>query len=301
MEKKKYIVFHIDGGMGKGILATAVVEAVKKKYPDYHIIVVTAWDAPWFHNPHIHRVVAFNEIQWFYKRYISPDTIVMRFDPYHSEDYIMQRKHLIKTWCDIYDIPYNGEKPKIYLTPREMELVTDKLNQKNDNVRNFGKPLMVIQSHGGAGNQESNKSWARDLPMKTAQNVVNAFANDYRILHIRREDQPQLDNTEWVSLPHRELYAIIQLSQKRLFIDSFCQHAASALQLPSTVCWVVNRPQIFGYKLHNNILPVAEVYSEFNKFSYLEKYDITGKVVEYPYKTLDIFDDNQIIESIKKQ
>ena len=31
---KKYIVFHIEGGIGKNIMATAVVKAIKKQHPD---------------------------------------------------------------------------------------------------------------------------------------------------------------------------------------------------------------------------------------------------------------------------
>jgi len=41
LNAKKYLVFHIEGGIGKNIMATAVVKAVKKQHPDREIIVVS--------------------------------------------------------------------------------------------------------------------------------------------------------------------------------------------------------------------------------------------------------------------
>ena len=49
----KFIIFHTEGGHGKQVMATAVVRAIKKQYPDYKIVVVTAWDGPFFNNPDV--------------------------------------------------------------------------------------------------------------------------------------------------------------------------------------------------------------------------------------------------------
>lgn len=291
-EEKKYIIFEIQGGMGKNIMATAVVDALKKQYPDWKIVIVTAWEAPWWHNPNIYRVYTFGYLQYFYDEFVFDNTKIMRIDPYATEDHIQQRKHLVKTWCDLYDIPYNGEKPKLYLNPRELEITRDKL--KPD-----GRPIMLLQTHGGAQGQYSKKSWARDMPTNVIEKLVNYFSKSYRILHIRREDQLAINGVEPLVLPHRELYAAFTLSQKRVFIDSFSQHAAMALGLKSNVFWIANKPEVFGYEENNNIVPKAEVSSEFNKFSYMDKYDITGNIHQYPFDTMDIFDVNEAIQSIR--
>ncbi len=293
-DKGPFAVFHIEGGMGKNIMATAVIRAFKKANPEYKIIVATAWDAPFFYNPDVFRVYNFGQMPYFYDEFMFDDTKVFRIDPYHSEDHIQQRKHLTKTWCDLYDIPYDGEEPKMYLNPREIEIAKDK-------VKPDGRKIMLLQTHGGAGQQYSKKSWARDMPIEIAQGVANFFSKSYRVLHIRREDQPVLQNVEPLILPHRELYAVFPLSEKRLFIDSFAQHAAVSLDLKSTVCWIVNKPSVFGYEKHDNILPNAEVINEFNKYSYVEQYDISGQIQQFPYNTVNLFDINQIINSVKQQ
>jgi hypothetical protein len=294
-KKGKYVVFEISGGHGKNIMATSVIRAMKKQYPDHKIVVVCAWDGPFFYNPDVYRFYNFNQMSYFFDDYINSDTKVFRIDPYHTEDHIMQRKHLTKTWCDLFDITYDGATPKLYLNPREEEIARDKIKPES------GKPIMLLQTHGGAQGQYSKKSWARDMPIEIAQKLVNYYSKNYRILHLRREDQPALQGTEMVNLPHRELYAVFPMSKKRIFIDSFGQHVAAALGLQSTVVWIANKPEVFGYEENFNILPNANVVREFNKFSYMDQFDISGQVQQFPYDTVNLFDINQIIDSVNKQ
>jgi ADP-heptose:LPS heptosyltransferase len=294
-DNDKYIIYHVEGGHGKCVLSTAVIRAMKKAYPDYKIIVVCAWDGPYFYNPDVFRFYTFNQMQYFFDDYIKPDTKIFRQEVYFTEDHILQRKHLTQSWCDMCNIPYDGYKPKIYLNPRELEIARDK-------IKPDGRPIMLIQSNGGSPQgQYSKKSWYRDMPIEIAQKLVNYFAKSYRILHIKTPEQPILQGVEPLTLPFRELYAVFPLSTKRLFIDSFAQHVAAALDLPSTVVWIGNKPEVFGYPENINVLPNAKYINELNKFSYLEQFSIDGQIQQFPYDTVNLFDINKIIEAVNKQ
>lgn len=291
----KFVILHSEGGHGKQVMATAVCRAIKKKYPDRKLIVVTAWDGPFFYNPDVWRFYTFGQMQYFFDDFINDDTIILRHEVYHSEDHILQRKHLVDSWCNIYGIESDGHKPKIYLNPREIEIAKDK-------IKPDGRPIMLLQTHGGSPQgQYSKKSWFRDIPIEIAQKLVNYFAKSYRILHLRTPDQPALQGAEFVNLPFRELYAIFPLSQKRLFIDSFAHHVAAALDLQSTVVWIGNKPEVFGYPDDINIVPNVEHVRELNKFSYLDQFDISGQIQQFPYDTINMLDINKIIEAVNKQ
>ena len=293
-EGDKYVILHSEGGHGKQIQATAVCRAIKKQYPDRKLIVVTAWDGPFFYNPDVWRFYTFGQMQYFFTDFIKEDTIILRQEVYHTEDHILQRKHLTKSWCDMYGIKYDGYKPKIYLNPRELEIARDKIKPDN-------RPIMLLQTHGGSPTgQYSKKSWYRDMPIEIAQKLVNYFSKSYRILHLRAPEQPALQGVEMVNLPLRELYAVFPLSTKRLFIDSFAQHTAAALGLQSTVCWIGNTDKVFGYPEHINVYPNANIINNFDKFSYLQD-DISGFVQAFPYDTVNLFDINKIIEAVNKQ
>ena len=291
----KFVILHSEGGHGKQVAATAVCRAIKKKYPDRKLIVVTAWDGPFFYNPDVWRFYTFGQMQYFFDDYIKEDTIILRQEVYHSEDHILQRKHLVESWLGMYGIKPDGVKPKIILNPRELEIARDKIKPDN-------RPIMLLQTHGGnAGAQYSKKSWFRDMPIEIAQKLVNYFSKSYRILHLRTPDQPALAGTELLNLPFRELYAVFPLSQKRLFIDSFAQHVATALDLQSTVVWIGNKPEVFGYEENINIMPNTEQVRELNKFSYLDQFDISGQIQQFPYDTVNMLDINKIIEGVNKQ
>lgn len=276
-KRDKYLIFHSENGLGKQIMATAVVSGLKKKHPDYKIIVVTPWDAPFYNHPDVWRVYTIGALQYFYENYIFDDTLIYRHNPYHTADYVRHRKHLIEIWFDLYGIPHEGEKPFIKPNPQEIEIVRQRLGN------NDKRPIFLLQTNGGAEGQNQPTSWVRDMPLNIAQQVIQFYQQNYRVLHIRREDQPALPNIEHVNLPHRELFALFALSSKRLFIDSFAQHAAAAMNLKSTVYWIGNHPKTLGYKLHDNLLPEVEPVRQFNKFKYTDDYDITGNPSEYPY------------------
>ena len=291
----KFVILHSEGGHGKQVMATAVCRAIKKKYPDRKLIVTTAWDGPFFYNPDVWRFYSFGQMQYFFDDFINDDTIILRHEVYHSEDHILQRKHLIESWCGIYGIKPDGVKPKIYLNPREVEIARDKIKPDQ-------RPIMLLQTHGGSPNaQYSKKSWFRDMPMEIAQKLVNYFSKSYRILHIRTPEQPALQGTELLNLPFRELYAVFPLSTKRLFIDSFAQHVATALDLQSTVVWIGNKPEVFGYEENINITPHVDKVRELNKFSYIDQFDISGQIQQFPFDTINMLDINKIIEAVNKQ
>ena len=92
------------------------------------------------------------------------------------------------------------------------------------------------------------------------------------------------------------------MSEKRLLIDSFSQHAAAAMGKPSTVCWIVNKPNVFGYNMHHNIISNDFTKKPELRNAYLNKFNISGDLVEFPYNSeMEIFNVDDIISSIKKQ
>lgn len=293
-DNDSYVIFHVEGGHGKNLEATAVIRAIKKKYVDRKLIIVGSWDAPYFYNPNIFRFYVHGQMQYFKDDYIKDDTIILKHDPYNETNHILRKEHLTETWCKMFDIPYDGYKPELYLNPRELEIAKDKIKPDN-------RPIMLLQTHGGSPqSQYSKKSWYRDMPIEIAQKLANYFSKSYRILHIKTPEQPVLQNVEPLTLPLRELYAVFPLSTKRLFIDSFAQHAAAALGLQSTVVWIGNKPEVFGYPEHINILPDVNIVNNFNKFTYLQD-DISGMIQQFPYDTVNVFDINKIIEAVNKQ
>jgi len=289
------IILQINGGIGKCIMATTLCRQIKKQYPEAQLIVLSGYPEVFLDNPHVDRAFAFGQAQYFYQDYIeNKDFKFFGHDPYLEAGHLLQTEHLIHTWCKMFglDVP-ESTTPELFLTDRERTFFGNKFVSD--------KPIFLLQTNGGAQNQELKYSWARDIPAIVVTRIIEEFKNDYNIIHIRREDQPSYEGTFPVSDSFRGLAVLINLSEKRLFMDSFGHHAAAAMNKPSTVCWVVNTPVVFGHDIHDNILPNPFTKKPELRNSFLQKFDISGNLLEFPYNSEEeIFDVNKIIESLKK-
>ncbi|MBS1586693.1 MAG: hypothetical protein JSS82_14250 [Bacteroidetes bacterium] len=289
------IIFQIDGGIGKSVAATAVCKAIKKQYPNDRLIVVTGYPEVFLCNPHVDKALNFNNLNYFYSDYIEGQKVkMMVHNPYLETNFIMEQGHLIKVWCEMFGIQYDGEMPELFINNREQQFFGKNFSSN--------KPILVVQTNGGGAGQPNKYSWTRDLPINTAQTVVNAFVSQYNVVHIRREDQLALQNTTPVQMEFRALAVLIQMSAKRLFIDSFAQHAAAALGMPSVVCWVGNKPSQFGYDMHTNIIAHEPTLKPELRHSVYSRYNISGTPTEFPYNNEgEIFSAEEIIAALRDE
>lgn len=288
-----YIIFQIDGGIGKSVMATAVLKAMRKKHTKDYIIVVTAYPDVFINNPHVNKVLNFSQLNGIYSNYImGKDCKVFMTDPYTSSDFITEKQHVIKTWCDLYDIPYNGENPEIFISQSEKDYFQQ--------FYRLDKPIMVIQPHGGAQNQPLKYSWTRDIPQPIMEEVIEYFKDDYVILHVKREDQIIYPNTLQALDSFRSIAILLTMSSKRLLIDSSMMHVAAAFNLPSTICWVGTNPEVFGYSLHNNIVANEPTKPINLEHSFYTKHLLFEDISSIPYHNLkEVFNTQKIIESLK--
>lgn len=296
MLKEKYTIFTIQGGAGKNVLATAVIKALKKSEPDRKIIILTAYKDVWLYNPNVYRIYTFGNTPNFYKDYIESgnDIKIHNLEPYASSNYILSKKHLIEIWCDLCNIEYDDELPELFFNQRELEYAVRKYELNKG-------PILLIQSNGGAP-QEMKYSWMRDMPFKTATELVNHYSKSHRVIHIRREDQIQFPNIESFNGNLRELMILIKYSNNRVFIDSFCQHVAAALNLKSTVLWIRNKPEMLGYNIHDNIVTSVGDELDIPSDDPFNKYNILGDIYQCPFKEgTELFDTEDIINSINNQ
>ena len=238
-----------------------------------------------------------DEMFKIYKDYIDQkDSMIFKHEPYFTTEHVHKKLPLIENWCKLFGLKYNGEQPEIVFNKREL--------QRYRQIWKAEKPIFVIQSNGGMLSSESGLPyrWTRDIPFNIVQNIVERYKEQYTIYQVTRIGSPVVPGVIPVSheMSSMEFLSILLNSEKRLLIDSSLQHAAAALDLPSTVLWAGTSPKVFGYSIHDNI--VAEM-PEDQKLpdSYLFDYDFEGQVHEYPYTEDFIFDIDTIVKSLTRQ
>lgn len=291
--EKKYSIFHIEGGLGKHIAATAVANCIKNNHPDRELIIVCAYPEIFLNLNFVDRVYRIGMSPYFYQDFIDgKDSLIFKHEPYFTTNHIRKQKNLIENWCEIFNLNYNNEKPTLLFNLRQKQIGFNKW--KRD------KPILVIHTNGGPLQQQPYPySWTRDMPYDVAQNLVDALSTQYHIIQICRDTKNALKGVEVIneSMSNMELMSLLLFSEKRILIDSCLQHAAAALDLPSTVLWIATNPEVFGYDLHDNIKAVIPNIVKLPD-SYLFDYNFNGLSHECPLMDTDILDINEILNSV---
>lgn len=291
----KYCIFHVEGGLGKNVAATAIVSLIKQQYANRKLIVVASYPEIFLNNPNIYRVYAIGRTSYFYDDYIhNKDSIIFRHEPYFHTSHILKEKSLIHTWADMYGLPYNqSSRPELFMN----------LIQNDSSIMwQRQKPIMVLQTNGGPMfNQPRNYSWTRDIPYQISVEIVNEYKQQYHIIQICNDESQRINEVECISqtMSAMELFSLLRVSKKRVLIDSCLQHAAAALDLKSTVLWIGTSPKVFGYDMHTNVIATPPTGVTKLIDSYLFDYQFTGELHECPYFSVDdMFRIEDILTSI---
>jgi hypothetical protein len=282
MADRKYAIFQIQGGLGKHVAATAVAQVIKKAHPDRELIVV-------------------GNTQYFYEEYIDgKDSLIFANEPYFTTTHVNKTHRLVESWCMMYGLKYEGEQPVLKVNPEQRKTI------RNFYVPQFeGKPLMILHTNGGMFQNERPFCWSRDMPIEVAQKVANHFKKSHFVMQVTRPASPKVEGIFVRSEPlsNTELAGLVELSEKRLLIDSSLQHMAAAFGLPSTVLWNATSSVIFGHAMHDNI-QAKEKPQKSLPGSYLFDYQFDANENEFPYEDddlKDLYNIDRIISSLEKQ
>ncbi len=250
-------LFIIEGGVGKCIAGTAVARAIKKAYPEDRLIVACGYPEIFQNNKHVAKAYHFSSMSNFYNEEIKErNAIVMKSEPYIATNYLYGEEHISKVWCEQLGIPYDRAQPEINLFKSE-------LDRAYSFISGFTKPVLLLQAFGGRNPEKADMSsylnvygqeHRRDLPIKTVVELYTKLKDKYQFVLMKMPNQPAIDSTMFtITAPLRSLMALLPFTKKRIFIDSFMQHAASALKIPSVVIWGGTSPKRVGYDIHKNM------------------------------------------------
>jgi len=293
-----YSIFHVEGGVGKNIVATNVVRNIKKTHPDRKLVVVSPYPEVFIHNPNIYRVYKTGMCPYFYEDYIQDkDTIVFKHEPYNSNDVITRKTCLTEAWCKSLDLPFDTNAPELFFNNVEKQNSNVIFNQVFQN-----KPVIAVQINGGIGNKPNqiNFNWYRDLPPFYAQDLIKEYSDRFTFVQIRNPNQIALEGVQQVDLSLRELFLLLAQCKGAIAIDSVLQHAMAAFSKPSLVFWVGNSPDVFGYNMHTNMKACVE-YTD-NLESYMDPYPLNSLGHQCPggYKMIDLFDMEKIKNNFER-
>jgi hypothetical protein len=281
------ILLGIEGGIGKGIAATGAVRTAHEL--GHQVDVITAWSNIWQGNPYVNKVWDWSRSEYLFEKIKEYDKIIFD-DPYRQSKFLLGETNLTGIWNYMLNEIVEPVKPEVYLTMAET------LNVKNL-LSGVTKPIMVVQTNGGT---DEGYAWTRDIPLPEAAEMLNPFAEEYEIIHLRANGQLELQGIKHAAdLDIRQALVILQMSEKRLLIDSVYQHAAAAFELPSVVLWAMTEPEKFGHEIHTNIKCNEPELKNTDRLEMLFR-GLDNSLDKCPFSpTQKIFDTELVVKKLK--
>ena len=238
-------------GYGDSIMVTGIAKAIKKKYPDYQIIIGNKTDILSYYDPAIFinnpNIAAESDID------LSKKTIWI-------EEYQGKRSYVKNADKEkfYWNEKYRAIPGELYFTAKEINSAKSIFNkiEKTPSYR-FKKKIIFIEpsrntthKNADSNNGEENKRWV----LKRWQDVVNYFNHEILFVQSTYKNCEILEGTHSFNLNFREACALMSLCDFYLGWEGGFSHAAAALNKKGIVLFGgYIHPQTTGYNLHENI------------------------------------------------
>lgn len=278
MEKEK-IYFKIDGGIGRCICATSVIEEYAKNNKDKKVYVVTSFPYVFEGLEGIERVYPINT-PYIYEDHISKG-IFIEPEPYNNYLYYKDNKHLIQVFDKLINDKIDETfKSKIVLTENEKAEAKGFLDAERATHK---MKIALIQPWSSSGGRkvpnedkllidESFRSFGEEFAKNLTKRLVK---EGYQPYFIKNPDQVGFEPAKTFNdLPARKIMALIPYADVVICCDSFLHHASAGLDTPTPtiVLWAGTNPENLAYKNHYNIKTEKNVEIEPNRIPHDHAY-----------------------------
>ena len=282
------VVLVCTGGIGRNIMATAVVRNVKKAFPDKDLIVVATCPDVFLKNPHIRRVIHFGQAMYFYEDYIQESkSVVINVEAYTSFDYVYKRKHFVQSWCDMIGVPCDAVMPELFFTKNEKRMAKLYLEQ-------FDREMVLFQHDGGKAPEDKSEKaqitakagmYRRSLPKDVVDGVTDGLIErGFMVGSFQHENQYCPTKAENIKFPIRAVLGLLLHVPHVIGIDSCLIHGAAAVHKKALVLWGGTSPAVLGYEFHENMTRrVCDTPMCHRPNSYLFDVQPTGFLWECPH------------------
>ncbi|MCA1961480.1 MAG: glycosyltransferase [Desulfomonile sp.] len=266
---------HLGHAIGDGLMATPMLDVLRRMNPDRNIAVFAPWAAEVLAgNPAVDEI-ARHPLDA--QRTVRLDQSVYAWASAHG-----WKGHLAEAYCRMFNLPVPEDlTPRLYLD--EPDVGADPCVRPPGRPESLPRsPYVVIAPWSTAKTFDlygpsGNKDWLADRWAEIVQRIsgltagmgvpelpsdclapddagpamTSASTRPIGIIQIRgSEEEPPIEGVDeiWTGRPLREVFRLIKSAVLVISIDTMAHHAAAAFGVPSVVLWGRSKPGHFGYR-----------------------------------------------------
>ena len=290
----KKCLINVEGGLGKHVMLTSILEEFKKAkgYEDIYVI------SPYFDVFKCCPAVtdAFPPMQGtlYQELVLDPDCEVYWKEPYSNQHFIKKQCHLFEAWAEEFGFELSKDAMDYVPDLSNLETEFPEIKKIADaKIQEWGNNFILVQFCGGQSplgpqtDKDGKPIQYNDHaePIKRnyfkGQQIINELKEknpDTTIVHFSLPNEPSYDNTIKIQVPYLTYVLLAKKAKAVITTDSSLQHIATGNCENITVIWGETRPEHFGYNCNKNICAAHVINSQ----PYFKPMGISPSIVKMP-------------------
>ncbi len=290
----KKCLINVEGGLGKNIMLTAILEELKEKGGYDEIYVISPYHDVFKCCPAVTDAFQPGLGTLYQELVLDPDCNVLWREPYSNQCFIKKECHLFDAWAAEFGITLT-DKADSY-TPRldNIEKEYPQLRKVADeHMAKWNHNFCIVQFSGGQSPLTPQKDpQGNPVPYMNAQEaikrnypkgqaVIDLLKNKWpgaTIVHFGLPNEPSYEGAVKIEVPYLTYRLLAKEAKEIVCIDSSLQHLATGVNNNITVVWGETRPEHFGYACNRNVAAKHVLNSQ----PYFKPLGVSPSIVRMP-------------------
>lgn len=290
----KKCLINVEGGLGKNIMLTAILQDLKEAKGYDEIYVISPYHDVFKCCPAVTEAFQPGLGTLYQELVLDPDCDILWKEPYSNQRFIKKECHLFEAWAEEFGIELLGTAdmhvPDLSNLEKEFphlrKIADEKMAEWNHNfclVQFTGgqSPLTPQQDQNGNPVPYMNAQEAIKRNYMKGQEVINQLKEkwpDTTIVHFGLPNEPSYEGAVKIEVPYLTYHLLAKEAKEIICIDSSLQHLATGVNNNITVIWGETRPEHFGYDCNRNIAAQHVLNSQ----PYFKPLGISPSIVRMP-------------------
>ena len=290
----KRCLINVDGGLGKNVMFTAILEEFKAKKGYDEVYVISPYFDVYKCCPAVTDAFPPAQNNLYQELVLAEDCDVYWKEPYSNQRFIKKQCHLFEAWAE--ELGFELSKPGNEYIPNLSNLeiaFPDLINLAKQTMEKLKGNFFIVQFCGGQSplciQQDEHGNLAQynamNEPLKRnyfkGQEIIDGLKKtrpDCKIVHFSLPNEPAYNGTEKFQLPYLVYLLLAKKAVGIITTDSSLQHIATSVCDNVTVIWGETRPEHFGYKKNKNVCAKHVVNSQ----PYFKPLGVSPSIVHMP-------------------
>jgi len=289
----KKCLINVDGGLGKNVMLTSILQEFKDKCGYEEVYVISPYFDVFKACPAVTGAFPPGQGTLYQELVLDDDCDVYWKEPYSNQKFIKKQCHLFEAWAE--ELGFELDNPTEY-TPRLDKIETEfpQVKQAADKyLDEWNHNFCIVQFNGGQSplgpmrDQNGNPMPYNDHQEAIKRNyfkgerIVQLLKEKYpdtTVVHFALPNEPSIEGAIKIEVPYLAYHLLAKEAKAIVCTDSSLQHLSTGVNDNVTVIWGETRPEHFGYSCNRNICAKHVLNSQ----PYFKPLGISPSIVRMP-------------------